>query len=121
MKYIILLLSLYALGCAQGYCYGRGDNAHSQKDVAIATTGKRVFIYKADGSKQCSQTPGETAEDMADKLKDIKVYSKDKKSDGKMHITLCGSPTDKINIFEIDEANLSKAKALGFQELENAP
>jgi choice-of-anchor A domain-containing protein len=116
MKFVICFLAMTALGCAQGYCYGRGDNSRTNQTVK-ASTGRRVFVYKQDGSKQCNSAPGVTPEDMADELKDMQVYSKVKKSDGKMHITLCGSPTDKINVFEIDEKDLAKAKAAKFEEL----
>lgn len=119
-RFVLLLTGWFLIfmiqGCAQGYCYNRGDN---RTVSAPAITGKRVFVYQADGSKQCSKAPGESLEDMSVKLKDIKIYSKEKKSDGKMHIALCGSATGKINVYEIDESNLAKAKAAHFEELKN--
>lgn len=108
---------IVSIGCAQGYCYNRGDNSKGASTaLGSAHTGKRVFVFQQDGTRQCSKTPGISVEDMATKLKGIKIYSKEKKSDGKMHIALCGSPTDMINVYEIDEADLLRAKEAQFEE-----
>ncbi|OFZ12519.1 MAG: hypothetical protein A2Z20_11425 [Bdellovibrionales bacterium RBG_16_40_8] len=112
MAKIIFIFSglvLTLIGCASGHC--RGRKAGSEK---------HIFIYKADGSKQCEKKKNATSVDvMAEELKDIMIYSKENKSDGFMHIAVCGSATGKINIFEIKENDLEKAKALGFQEMKN--
>jgi hypothetical protein len=35
-----------------------------------------------------------------------------------MHIALCGAPTGKINVYEIDRENLKEALAKGFKVFE---
>jgi hypothetical protein len=113
--FILLALLVAALtGCAQGYCYGKKDG--SGKPVSTIDTNKRVFVYREDGSKQCDAQSGESLESMGAKLGDIKIYSKEKKNDGKMHMTMCGAPTGKVNVYEIDEKDLPKAKMALFQE-----
>lgn len=76
-----------------------------------------VLVFKADGSLQCGQGKGLAIEEMEKELKGIKVLSRDKRPDGKMHIQLCGSPTGMINVFEISEKNLKDAEARGFKKL----
>ena len=76
-----------------------------------------VLVYKADGSLQCGQGKGVSIDEMEKQLKGIKVLSRDKRPDGKMHIQLCGSPTGVINVFEISETNLKDAESRGFKKL----
>lgn len=77
-----------------------------------------VLVYKADGSLQCQQAKGMSAPEMEKQLAGIKVYSRDKRPDGLMHIQVCGSPTGMINVFEIDASNLAKAEAKGFKRFD---
>ena len=72
---------------------------------------------KADGSLQCGAQKGIAVELMEKDLRGIKVLSRDKRSDGKMHIQLCGSPTGMINVYEISESQLKDAEARGFKKL----
>ena len=82
-----------------------------------STASNTVLVFKADGSLQCGQGKGVAIEEMEKELKGIKVLSRDKRPDGKMHIQLCGSPTGVINVFEISEKNLKDAEARGFKKL----
>lgn len=77
-----------------------------------------VLVYKADGSLQCQQAKGVSVQEMEKQLAGIKVYSRDKRPDGLMHIQVCGSPTGMINVFEIDASNLAKAEAKGFKRFD---
>ena len=77
---------------------------------------RHVFIYQHDGSLQCTPGSGFTPTQMAQKLKGIKIYSQEKKSDGFFHIQACGSPTGMNNVYEISEKDLEKAKQLKFKE-----
>lgn len=83
---------------------------------ATDTNIKTVFIEKSDESKQCDATSGISLTDMQEQLTDIIVYSSSKKSDGLIHITLCGSTTGMLNVYEIAQTDLEKAKTLGFTE-----
>lgn len=77
---------------------------------------RHVFVYQQDGSLQCTPGSGLTSAQMAQKLKGIKIYSQEKKSDGFFHIQACGSPTGINNVYEISEKDLEKAKQLKFKE-----
>jgi hypothetical protein len=80
-----------------------------------------VLVYKADGSLQCATGKAVKPADMAaDLLDGIKVYSQDTRSDGRMHVQVCGTPTGRINVFEIDATSLPAAEKRGFKKLESA-
>lgn len=86
----------------------------------VATTQEtgNVFVFKADGSQQCGMGKAISVQDMEKELKGIRVFSREKKPDGLMHIQVCGSPTGIINVYEISVNDLSKAVELGFKKLE---
>lgn len=127
------LLVLFLSGCANGPCMHMrqqqlADRAGSGATATPAVTetpigsgaakpltdsGVSVFVSKPDGSLQCGAR-GVSAEEMEKQLKGIKVISRDKRSDGKMHIQVCGSPTGQLNIYEIPESSLKDAEARGF-------
>jgi|GEM_PF-436638 len=76
----------------------------------------RVRVFKYDGSLQCKMgKPIEIAE-MQKELGNIRVYSTDNKADGLMRIQVCGAPTGRANIYEIDRNQLEAAIKLGFKE-----
>ena len=78
-----------------------------------------VLVYKADGSLQCGAARGLSLDEMEKKdLSGIKVFSKDKRTDGLMHIQVCGSPTGMINVFEISIDALKEAELRGFKRLD---
>jgi hypothetical protein len=106
-QYIFMLGAIAFLlsACAVGHCRGR------------KLAQKKIFIYKPDGSKQCDKKTGISVDTMAEELGEIKVLSKENTTDGMMHFMLCESPTGKINVYEIFESDLEKAKTLGFKEL----
>jgi hypothetical protein len=109
-KLAFLALAVFVtIGCASGHCRGRKEDPN-----------KKVFIYKSDGSKQCAQASAISVEQMAAELKDIKIYSKEKRSDGRMHPMVCGGSTGKINVYEISESDLPAAKLLLFDVLDDA-
>lgn len=76
----------------------------------------RVFVSQPDGSLQCGMNPGISLTEMEKQLVGIKVYSREKKPDGKMHIQVCGSPTGILNVYEIPEASLAEAERRGFRK-----
>lgn len=61
---------------------------------------------------------GLSPEEMEKQLSGIRVFSRDKRSDGLMHIQVCGQATGMINVFEIPVANLKEAEGRGFKKLE---
>ena len=76
----------------------------------------RVSVYKYDGGLQCGMGSATSLDEMQKQLKGIKVHSSINKPDGLMHIQLCGSPTGRCNVYEIDRSSLEEAKRLGFNE-----
>jgi hypothetical protein len=91
--------------CASGHCRGRKQLSE-----------KHLFIARAEGSKQCTAGSGETIDQMAEDLIDIKIFSKETRSDGKVHMALCGAPTGRIHVFEISETDRAAALSRGFTE-----
>lgn len=78
----------------------------------------KVRVYKSDGSRQCERRGGKSVEATERELAGIPVYHREKRSDGLMHIQVCGSPTGIINIYEIDSSNLKQAEERGFKRWE---
>lgn len=108
---VLLVASLFLLGCATGHCRG------SQR-APTAATDKHVWVYMREGSKQCEPGSGIKIEKVAESLGDIHVYNRETKSDGKMHMTLCGAATGRVHVFEISESDQAAAVAAGFKLLE---
>lgn len=75
-----------------------------------------IFVSKADESKQCDATSGVSLSAMQTQLTNITVYSATKKSDGLIHITLCGADTGNYNVYEIAATDVEAAKKIGFSE-----
>lgn len=106
VRLLVLLFALPILGaCASGHCRSRTD-----------ARAKTVFVFKADGTKQCGIGSAMSIQQMAQELGDIKIISQENKSDGKLYPMVCGAPTGKVNVYEIPEGELSKATAAGFKE-----
>ena len=74
-----------------------------------------VKVYKYDGSLQCGMGKPTTPQQMSLQLKPIKIISMLSKHDGLMHITVCGSPTGRANLFEIEKTDLAEARKRGFE------
>lgn len=104
--------------CAQHHCL-QNSRPPAPPIVAPSATpsdnNRIVRIYKYDGSLQCNMGKAITTEEMAKELKNIKILSQKKLSDGLMHIQVCGSSTGMANVFEINETDLPRAEKLGFK------
>ena len=88
------------------------DTSSKAKDTTL-------LVYKADGSLQCGQGKAALPTEMERQLSGIKVFSRESRSDGLMHIQMCGSPTGQINVFEIPLSSLPEALKRGFKKLES--
>lgn len=95
-----------------------GAVANTTASETDVTTPVRVRVYKPDGSRQCEKRTGRTVDSMERELAGIPVHHREKRSDGLMHIQVCGSPTGMINLYEIDSSNLKKAEERGFKKWE---
>ena len=81
------------------------------------TSTKRLKAFCASAlSKQCDADSGVSLSVMQTQLIDITVYSAVKKSDGLMHIALCGAGTGNYNDYEIAAVDVEKATKIGFSE-----
>ena len=78
---------------------------------------KTVNVFKPDGSLQCNMGQSIPAEEMEKQLSGIRVISRKRQSDGKMHMQLCGAATGYLNVYEIPETSLADALARGFKKL----
>ncbi|MFQ5642596.1 MAG: hypothetical protein ACE5FQ_02740 [Thiogranum sp.] len=78
-----------------------------------------IEVYKYDGSLQCNRGKETSLRDMARELSDngIKVRAKRKGSDGRVHITMCGASTGRLNVYTIATGSLPAARELGFELL----
>jgi hypothetical protein len=121
---------LVLAGCTTGNCREQSQKSAqskmAEKSVELEQTSapevqagaakdSRVFVYKYNGVLQCNMGKKISTEKMAEQLSGIKVYSSAVKSDGLMHVSVCGGPTGQANLYEINGADLEKAKKLGFQ------
>jgi hypothetical protein len=123
----LLLPALFVLvGCGTGPCRGQKTETSTAAATSMAANPElpmnqqkpnaRVRVSKPDGSLQCGQGSATPLAKMQEELKDLPVYSSENKADGLMHIQVCGSPTGRHNVYEIDRTDLEKARALGFKE-----
>lgn len=117
-KSLYFVLVLLAAGCANQTCrQPLRDYKSGQKNEAKipVTKEKQVYVYKYDGSVQCDSAKGITLEDMQKQLGEIEVYKSEKRSDGLMHLQVCGSRTGKANVFLISIDDLEEAKKRQFK------
>ena len=123
------LLAFFAVACANGPCHSLRHPELIQQTNPVATgevkeggasvAGEgKVFVSKADGSLQCGMAKGDTPSEMEKQLEGIKVYSRENRPDGKMHMQVCGSPTGRVNVYEIPNASLAEAEKRGFKRFE---
>jgi hypothetical protein len=78
-----------------------------------------VEIYKYSGSNQCEPDSGIPIWDMEQELINagIDILESHQSNDGLIRIALCGSPDGTINVFTIDESQVSLAETLGYSRL----
>lgn len=123
MKNIFWILCFAMIGCAQGSCRENAEKTKAQNPAPTiqeqkmqSGLGDRLQVYKLDGSLQCDEAKPVELDKMRLELKDIAVYKSFKDHDGLMRAQLCGTPTGRINIYEIDRTSLSQAQGLGFKQ-----
>jgi hypothetical protein len=86
--------------------------------TASLPSGKTLWVWHADGSKQCGKAKGIDPERLAKavKARGIAVSQYRSSVDGARHPMICGLPTGKIIELEISAKDLPKAKKLGLLE-----
>jgi hypothetical protein len=144
-RHFFVVLSLALVACASGNCHqiknekahpaapaGSPEAALPQVNSTPAVAGKSakpavpssgndpagstVLIYKYDGSLQCAMGKGLSPEEMEKDLGSVKALSRNKRSDGLMHIQVCGQPTGMVNVYEINSKSLPDAEKRGFKK-----
>jgi hypothetical protein len=123
LKHALILGLIFLNACAQGHCRRKADEPQMQPAPAAAadpiakpSANDRIFVYKYDGSLQCGLGKAVAVEAMAKELQGVTVYSSSKKSDGLMHIQVCGSITGMANVYEIPASQQKKAEGRGFKK-----
>lgn len=122
---LVLALGVALAGCAQGHCRRKVEpTGEAQPPEATPAAPARadkltpkdhVLVYKYDGSTQCETTRATSIDTMAKELKGIPILSREKRSDGLMHISSCGGSTGAANVYEISGRYAKKAEARGFR------
>lgn len=120
MNKALFVVGFLLLGaCATGHCRKANAPPTVQSDEKAgdeSDTKAHIFVAKPDGSLQCKKGQEVSLEKMKEELKDIEVFSMQKKQDGLMHIQLCGSPTGMHNLYEISAKDLPAAEKLKFKK-----
>ena len=121
----LILTLLFVVGCAQSNCRRKKEvpeipSIQMKSDSSTTVDGpvahvQRVLIYKYDGSKQCGVKKGQSLAEMEKDLQGIKIFSREKRPDGLMHIQVCGADTGMANVYEISAGDLAKAEAKNFK------
>lgn len=76
-----------------------------------------ILIFHSKMEKQCEPNSGDDIELHLAKLQSLDVETKCHKvgSNGRMYMSMCGGPNDKIHIFKIAAAQLAIAEQHGFK------
>ena len=128
------ILAAATIGCASGNCRQLANEqtrvqenpappaaapAPSKRKKALlpvpAAKEETVLVYKYDGSLQCGMGTAIPVEKMEKEIAELGVQSREKKSDGMMHIQVCGQPTGMVNTYTIPLSKLPQAEKRGFR------
>ncbi len=110
----------FTLSCASGHC--RQTTAPlkpegptmARAEAPPADVGTE-WVYKYDGSLQCSQGNESSLDQTAQQLEGVKIYAQEKRTDTLMRVQVCGQPTGRANVYEIDKKDLKRAQDMGFK------
>ena len=116
-KYIGLIILCFSFSSLAFSSKSIEDKAEAEVSMSEKKSETTVKVYKADGSLQCQPDSGLSLKEMAKQLNNITAISHERKHDGKMRMTLCGTPTGYMNVYEINESQLEKALEYGFKKL----
>ncbi len=122
MGFFLLIGLSGGISCSQKTCRSTEASAAPDKnvdDILQESSDKKkglVKVFKYDGSLQCGVKKGTTPVEMGAELKGIHIYNSSSLNDGLMHTQVCGSPTGKANVYEIDRSQLKEALRFGFKE-----
>ena len=106
-----LFILLFLTQCSSKPCIPEGfvKNRNSQM----------IEVYKPDETKQCGMGKEIVLESMEKEFNDVgvEVLGRRKDQDNLFRITVCGTPTGKINVYRIYASDFKKAEKLSFKLL----
>ena len=90
----------------------------SDSDNDDNETSDKTKVYKYDGSVQCENN-GTSLNEMALELmnSDITVYCSQKNYDGLAYASVCGGNSGRINVYLINNYDLTTSEALEFKSV----
>ena len=113
------LAPAFLLSCASGHCRETVAPLKPQGPSVARAEAPRdegtEWVYKYDGSLQCSQGHQSSLDQTAQQLEGVKIYSQEKRTDTLMRVQVCGQPTGRANVYEISKQDLQRALDLGFK------
>ncbi len=87
------------------------------KVKATTASQEKIWVFKADGSRQCAGKKGAISSDFASrqlKAAGVIVFQSRTGTDGQMRAQKCGNPTGNTVEAEISRIDLRKALELGY-------
>lgn len=108
------------ISCASGHCRKTTVPMKPTGPTSSTSTTQpeqegAEWIYKYDGSLQCSQGNETSLEQAAQQLEGIEILAQEKRTDTLMRVQVCGQPTGRANAFKIPLKDLTRAQDLGFK------
>jgi hypothetical protein len=118
-KLFTLALIVVLASCASGHCrkttVPMKPTGPTTSNTPQPTQEGTEWIYKYDGSLQCSQGNETSLEQAAQQLEGIPILAQEKRTDTLMRVQVCGQPTGRANAFKIHLKDLPRALELGFK------
>src|SRR5690606_38560620 len=105
-KLFIVALIATLTSCASGHCRKttvpmKPTGPTTSSSTTEPTQEGTEWIYKYDGSLQCSQGNETSLEQAAQQLEGIEILAQEKRTDTLMRVQVCGQPTGRANAFKI--------------------
>lgn len=120
MRFSSTIFTLLALGLTA--CSSAEQKPENRWEVKVKKeSDNRVWVTRADGSRQCEQAKSVSPQAAAQELvrTGVVVFNSRTGNDGKMRVTKCGAPTGNTVEHEISEMDLRRVGALGYKVMLN--
>lgn len=110
-------LTAAALVFAFSACTHEVTKPNTKWKVKTSTESEqKIWVTRADGSRQCGQRKGEDPTRVAAQVQQagLLVFQSRTGTDGRMHSQMCGAPTGRTIDLQISKLDIRKALSLGF-------